>query len=264
MLGRQPVRRVLSICLLAAVASTNAAPAPSVQDLCTASPIKPGFRGTKLAPIFDAIAKIPEKDEFESTAAFKARRLAALATLAPVSQCLVEFSGIHFATYDADKQRIEFDLRELDPSDASLKGATRYLEYSRETLERHDYVGTNALGVARKIEAGSERIRGVVFESATFYASLKRLGAKAGEYNDVQFWLPMAGDRARDLLPHLGALISYTWTPDYYGVEETTHYPTFDSPFDTKTKYELLKGKVRRVALFDDRTGDVLYEKGLP
>jgi hypothetical protein len=258
-------RSVLVVGALVAVGAVHAAgvaPSPE-KDPCLAPAIKPGFRGTDLAPVFDGIVKIPERDQYESTVAFKARRLAAVAALAPVSQCLVEYSGTRFATYDADKQLITFEIRNYGFAGA-MDETERYTDYKREDVERHDYVGTNALGVSKQIAAGTQRIRGVLFNGSALRTDMKKLGAKLGKYGEISFVLPAAPDKAKALMPGLSALVAYTWVPDYYQSKVEADSPTLESPYDIKSVYQMLRGKVRRVVLFDDRTGAILYQKALP
>lgn len=223
-----------------------------------------GFKGTDVTATIKAYDKLRPKDEYETSAAYKARHAKDVAGLVGGPQCIAVDPYQIGSKYDADHQRLTVDLLSWATGYGSTEGI-RFVTDSKVTAQS-SYVGSNAFGVSKDIKKTDKVEYGVYFDKRPYLAAMKAIGAKTestvGLSSVIGF--PVTPDKARALGKYnLKILLVYKWVPDYIVNDSDYHGATITEPYEDHTKSEFLKGQLLRVIVFDKSTGEVMFNKAV-
>jgi len=254
-----------------APAELSAALAAATADTAQATHFCSAFIGRQVAPQpFDIalkqVAKVPPKDEFETTEQYSARLAAGSQDL----QSLIiakEVEDYKYLAYDADRQKLvvrgyAFDNRKFNPS--RIFAAANAQEPRASTLGNIDiligetdtslgsYIGTNAFGALVRIDKVLRSTKAIFQGSASeLIPSIFVAQSMSGVIGEIA----MTPDVARSLKSKLKiALVVKPKAPFIVRASYPDGEPTFDSPKDVEVNATVLIADIQCGLLLDHRS----------
>jgi hypothetical protein len=228
--------------------------------------------------VWDIVQSIPRfKDEFETTAAFSARQMAALSTIE--STFLIEAPiDMEYVEYDADREIlsiVEYAFTNTVASSDELMAVFGYsselheqgieIDYGilggsiawmfpRETETTGAYVGSNALGASVEVAQQTRTAFGVFERRAKHGEDLWHISAPPQSSTSAVTVFRISADPARAKRLEkdgLRAALLVSIAPPYFATGTTSFQPTLSAPYDRKTHIMYLIGDIRAAALYD-------------
>jgi hypothetical protein len=225
-------------------------------------PVCAAYRGTKVSPVpisevFGAIAKIPPKDEFETTADYERRTQAARAGL-PSGPILIDRPWARQRPiYDADKSLLTFYAWTLGQSEldfGSLLGIGTQplargvaIDIAERTESQSSYEGTNGFGAKVQV---SRTVKSVdtIWERWLKWFGNSFANSKSSA---IVAQLPMPAAQARDVVENGGSAVVAVLRPPYLMTGLTVSGPTFQVPLETQRNVRALTADIQCVLVYN-------------
>ena len=257
----------------AGIGSAQAKPSPpqpkflgASLDLSQAS-LGPDFRGHDIIAIFEAIKTSPalkEKSEFESTAAFEARRAGIVEQ--PLFGRLTPSGYFGFVIseepvlapqfkYDADSQTLAITLEGsnqrfiMDRDEPTLNG----ILIQRIVRNRDSYVGSNAFGASGEVRRTYSEEYGVAFSQNNWlFGGSERLRPR------FTYLMAMSPDQARAIKVDAKLLLVCRLSPPWFRHGAHGHDATISEPYETLIGDSYLQAAPEQLWVFNQKTGEVI------
>jgi hypothetical protein len=206
--------------------------------------VGPAFAGDSIESLVkDITTNAAPKSEFETTAAYEARRNAARRDGAAF--VFVLDSGKDLFTYDADSGTM---MTSLPISKETFYLEPNHPEHTVLTLRRierssREYIGSNAYGAKANVSSHLFDEYGVVVNQSLLSTLMSP---------------PMDASNAKDTKPYLRAAVACTLLAGPVMRNVSGHEATISNPFEFYVQQQYLPVTVTEILLFDERTGNVL------
>lgn len=198
------------------------------------------------------------KDQFETSADYAKRRAKESKELGFDIQCIV-VDGIG-PTYDADKQGWLLSTISTIFTDTVSMYDGDYVVTDKRYIEQSSYIGENAFGVKKEILKSDIASVGVMFPKGEIQDFIGRLG-KANEKYSYEIFIPMPIKEAKTVPARaLKTLIQYRWNPSGILNFNKNKQPTIDSTIEENHNFDLIKGNVVNIIIFNEETGRVFAQ----
>ena len=226
--------------------------------------LPPRYAGHSCRSLAKAVSTIkPQKSEFETTAAYKAR-VDALSSAPMVGTTTLNdviglvqapevYSGVH-ETYDADRGVLKLDAHWDGITQSVNNQLLRKVTLDQKLKSTRSYTASNAYG--KKVDVDSSRwdACGVAFSNLTYYASLT-----SGRKN-IQESIEMTPDEAKSAKGNLAIVFVGNMSEPYLWEFSDYSKPTIDHPTEMAWGGDLLVMKLVQVWIFNRQSGKI-YKK---
>lgn len=252
--------------LMAAVSGVAHAATLSLGEACDIKTTVPvsllGFDGSDVTAIIKGYDNLKPKDQYETTAAFRARHAKEVASLASPLQCIAVKPWSIGSKYDADHKRLTVDIDSW-PSGYGSDEGVRFMTGSK-LISSSSYVGSNAFGVTRDVTKTESVEYGVSFDKRSYLADLRKIGARKDPTNELASIISMAvaPEKAKAIGEYnLRILLVYKWVPPYILTDSDYHEATITEPHQDHTSKEYLRAHLLRVIVFNVTSGEILFDR---
>lgn len=221
-----------------------------------------GFDGSDVTAIIKGYDKLKPKDEYETTASFKARHSKDVVSLASPLQCIAVQPESVSSKYDADHKRLTVDINSWPTGYGDTEGV-RFVT-DRKVISSSDYVGSNAFGVTKSVTKTESVEYGVSFDKRAYLAGLRKIGALKDPEIGIShiISMPATPEKAKAIGKYnLRILLVYKWVPPYILTDSDYHEATITEPHEDHTSSELLRAHLMKVIVFDITSGEILFDR---
>jgi len=270
---------VLCTLAIAGTSSVFAAPVKKASQpkasqkelLYTLAPLDPGvdalppqYIGHSCRSFAKAVSKIkPQKSEFETTSAYRARVDAAgnapivgtttLNDVVGFVQASDVYAGVS-ETYDADRGVLNVRAHWDGQTKMVNNELLRFVRLNEKIKSNRSYVASNAYGKKVDVDSSQWNVCAVAFSNLT-YSSLLRSGIK-----NIDESIEMSADDARSAKGNLALIFVGNLNEPYLSEFHDYSKPTIDRPNEMAFSGDLLIMKLVQVWIFNRQTG-AIYKK---
>jgi hypothetical protein len=251
-------------------------------DMLASDRIDPTYAGHSVQTIADALHSMSgsKKGEFESTADYNARRLAAFAR--PLVGNLTVSDTLAFVrpvqsggkyprdisyTFDPDTSTLRLFILpgslplngigspDYTPGGASARSGLDLFSLETKTDSKRTYTGSNAYGASVTVEETNMSKVGIASKPASFL-SFRRESFYLNP--PTAFQVSMENSKAARELPALKALLVFKMSEPYLVYDFIRKEPKRDSPTDISMSARYLHGDLMGVIFYSGVTGEIV------